>query len=255
MNEWMCEHQSSIWWRLRATSVRDRRLIYADADADAVTISSNTRSYKLDTRWRHRATSVREHRGLGGRPVTHLPMWALIVIIIMTTMIMMMFTMIVMEMKKRSGRYSSTHNGENLMNPIITFPDKIVTCVHLCENGRGGVFLWSWKVGLTSSFDASLVAVTLSLVQWPPLPPHPIPTMSLLQLPMWHSLCIYHCSWITGSQQHSINCAAGCALCIFWPTYCQMHSEEAGKKLHTWAGPTHSGCSNWPELKANKQWW
>ena len=160
-----------------------------------------------------------------------------------------------MEIKKRSGRYSSTHNGENLMNPIITFPDKIVTCVHLCENGRGGVFLWSWKVGLTSSFNASMVAVTLSLVQWPPLPPHPIPTMSLLQLPMWHSLCIYHCSWITGSQQHSINCAAGCALCIFWPTYCQMHSEEAGKKLHTWVGPTHSGCSDWPKLKAKWYWY
>ena len=81
---------------------------------------------------------------------------------IMTTMIMMMFTMIIMEMKKRSGRYSSTHNGENLMNPIITFPDKIVTCVHLCENGRClSLKLKSWS----DKFDASLVAVTLSLVQ------------------------------------------------------------------------------------------
>ena len=146
MNEWMCEHQSSIWCRLRATSVREHRLIHVDADADP-------RSYKLDTRWRHRATSVREHRGLGGRPVTHLPMWALVIIIIivkimiMTTMIMMMFTMIVMEMKKRSGRYSSTHNGENLMSPIIMFPDKMFTSASVRE------YLWSWKFGLTSSMQ------------------------------------------------------------------------------------------------------
>ena len=32
-----------------------------------------------------------------------------------------------------------------------------------------------------------------------------------------------------------------------------MQLEEAGEKLHTWVGPTHSGCSDWPELKAKKE--